>query len=205
MLSSIPRSPGIAQQGQRCSPNSLRNACGVAERNLMQTPRNTGRWDIFWPNNREKHGENLGHLPAISLENMGFTMVYHHGLVHFWPPCGVVPFTRPRGQRWSFAPRADKTAWSNATLVQLPRYSWVNTSHVTMFDCDSISLFHLDDLCVLAFGESCRDYPSLVRDSRYILMVFCTTILIWLVVYRPLWKMMDFVSWDYYSQLNGKS
>ena len=26
----------------------------------------------------------------------------------------------------------------------------------------------------------------------------------WLVVYLPLWKMMEFVSWGYYSQLNGK-
>jgi len=28
-------------------------------------------------------------------------------------------------------------------------------------------------------------------------------IIIWLVVYLALWKMMEFVSWDYYSKLNG--
>ena len=64
MLSSIPRSPGIAQQGQRCSPNSLRNACGVAERNLMQTPRNTGRWDIFG----QTIGKNMGKTWDIYLQ-----------------------------------------------------------------------------------------------------------------------------------------
>ena len=30
------------------------------------------------------------------------------------------------------------------------------------------------------------------------------TYVYWLVVYLPLWKMMEFVSWGYYSQLNGK-
>ena len=28
--------------------------------------------------------------------------------------------------------------------------------------------------------------------------------LFWLVVYLPLWKMMEFVKWEYYSQLNGQ-
>ena len=73
MLSSIPRSPGIAQQGQRCSPNSLRNACGVAERNLMQTPRNMGRWDIFWAKQSGKTWGKHGTFTCNKLQLWPFT------------------------------------------------------------------------------------------------------------------------------------